>query len=37
MAIPKNYIDSYVRSINISLSGKSDETQFGAEKRRPNL
>jgi hypothetical protein len=30
MAIPKNYIDSYVRSINISLSGKSDETQFGA-------
>jgi hypothetical protein len=30
MDINENYIDGYVRSINISLSGKSEETQSGA-------
>lgn len=30
MAVHENYLDSYVRSITISLRGKSDETQIGA-------
>ena len=30
MAVHENYLDSYVRSITISLRGKSDEAQIGA-------
>jgi len=29
MAVRENYIDNYVRSIKISISGKSDEAQVG--------